>query len=97
LVCDTLNDGNLSLEPGKLFEAIPREVLDMDCPLVVTVSDGESTLEFTMSTFLSRSYRVVGKTIRFGSKRLKISQLSISFSVKFLLEDLSEMTEPGLD
>jgi hypothetical protein len=97
LVCDSLNDGNLSLEPGKFLEMLPKEILDLECPLVVRVSDGVESVEYTLSTFLSRSYRVVGKNVRFGSKKLKIANLSVSVGVKILLEDLTSMTEPVLD
>jgi hypothetical protein len=97
LVCDTLNDGNLSLEPGKLLEVLPREMTHGEWPLYVLVSDGTDSVEYDMSTFLSRSYRVVGKKVRFGSKKLVLSKLSISIGFKILLEDLSPITDTRLD
>jgi len=97
LVCDSLNDGNVSLEPGKIFELLPSEFANVQWPLCVLVSDGTNSVEYSMSTFLSKSYRVVGKHVKFGSKRLKLSNLSISVGFKFLIEDLSPMTEPELD
>jgi hypothetical protein len=97
LVCDSLNDGNVSLEPGKLVEMLPSELKNVEWPLYVLVTDGTESVEYDMTTFMSRAYRVVGKNVRFGSKKLKLSKLSVSIGFKLLLEDLQLITDNRLD
>jgi len=97
LVVDSLHEGNLFLEPGKLIELLPAELTNISTPLCVLVSDGVESVEYTLTTFISRSYRVIGKKIRFGSKKLMIDRLSVSVGVKFLIEDLTGITEDKLD
>lgn len=88
---------SVSLEPGKIFQAIPKELLDLDYVLVVLVTDGKERLEYTMQTFLRRPYKITGNTIRFGSKKLKLEQLSVTIGIKYLIESVSEITDYTID
>lgn len=97
LVEEELHGGTYSLEPSKVFNRLPRAILDLDIPIVVRLSDGEESMEFNLQGFLMRSYKVRNGLVRIGTKRFKLNQLSISCGIKFLVEDLSNIVHTDLD
>lgn len=83
-----------SLEPARIIERIPQEFLSSDKKVYVKLSDGQDTVEFELNVFLSRSYPIRGRLVKFGSKSLILEKLSVFIGFKFIIQDLSSLEEP---
>jgi hypothetical protein len=83
-----------SIEPGKILERLPKCFLELDKTIFVRLSDGRSSVEYKMSTFLERSYPLRGKYVKFGSKMLELEKISIFIGLKYIVEDVSLLQDP---
>jgi len=88
---------SVSLEPGKVLEGAPKDLLYGKHRVVVLVADRLVSLEMELSVFLSKAYPIHRGKVHIGSKKLEINSLSVSIGVKYVIEDLSGMIETELD
>jgi len=98
--CFSPGDGDSSkftFEPGYVLENLPKQLFNTAYTPIVLITDGVETLEYTLETFLSKDYRTDGKTIRFGGKRIAISDLSITIGFKVIFENIEELLNVGVD
>jgi hypothetical protein len=80
-----------SLDPYALLDGILNQLVSVDVPLSVKLTDGETSVAFNLNTFLGKEYEVKGDLVKLGFKSLKIRHLkaSISFDVE-LVDDQPE-------
>jgi hypothetical protein len=97
LIEEELHGGTYSLEPARILDRLPPVMLDLDIPLVVRIKDNSSEIEMNLQAFLTRSYRVRNGKVRIGVMRFQLSELVISCGLKFLIQDVSSITENRLD
>lgn len=88
---------SLSLEPGKILEGAPKDLLYGKHRVVVLIADSLVRLEMELSVFLSKAYPIHRGKVHIGSKKLEVTKLTISVGVKYVIEDLSGMIETELD
>jgi hypothetical protein len=88
---------SVSLEPGKVLEGSPKDLLYGKQRVVVLIADHLVSMEMELSVFLSKSYPIHRGIVLIGSKRLNINKLTISVGVKYVIEDLSGMIDTELD
>jgi hypothetical protein len=62
---------------------------------VVKLSDGENTVNYLLSVFLSKDYEVDGAYVKFGFKRLKLNQLKASVGFEIEIEQEEKDIEAG--
>jgi hypothetical protein len=85
------------LEPARVLNALPIDPTTQYPAMIVRITDGVKSVEFEASVFLSKTYVIKNDSIKFGSVAIKLKSLSINVGWKILVEDVTCMTESGLD
>jgi hypothetical protein len=67
--------GGEALDPYVLLEDVLKNLNSTDVPLSVKLSDGNNTVVFILSTFLSKDYEVVNGKVTFGFRKLDVDSL----------------------
>jgi hypothetical protein len=89
----TPDSTTIRFEPGPIAHALPQSILDLDCTIVVLLKDSKRSVEYEFQKFISKDYRTDGVIVHFGGSRLVLAELSIFIGLKFILEDLSSITD----
>lgn len=85
------------LEPGYVLRGLPKEWLDSQSPVVILIRDDTSTLEFTLDSFLKKSYAIRNGKVRIGPKLFTLSQLSIHVGHKIILQNIDSIIDKSVD
>jgi hypothetical protein len=75
------------LDPIALLDDLLNKVENVNLPLAVNLTDGENSVSFLLSIFISKEYEVLNGKVKFGLKKLNIKNLKIEISFKIELED----------
>lgn len=72
-----------ALDPYALLEDVLKNLNSTDIPLAVVLTDGESSISYLLSVFLSKEYEVNENRVHFGFKTMDVSSLraKIEFNV----------------
>lgn len=72
-----------ALDPFILLGDILPGLTTTDIPLAVVLSDGDSSVSYLLSVFLTKDYEVVDDKVVFGFKRLNVKDLraKIEFNI----------------
>jgi hypothetical protein len=97
VVLDSRTPTSRSLEPGKVLERIPKEIVFGKKRIFVMLNDRASLVELELSVFLGREYPINGDTLRIGSSNLNIKDLVITVGFKLKVEDLTDITDLTVD
>jgi hypothetical protein len=76
-----------ALDPVALLSELSPHIKDFDIPLSVTLSDGENTVGFLLSIFVSKEYEVIDDKVKLGFKRLNIRSLKVNISYDVKIQD----------
>jgi len=87
----------VSFEPGKLFGQLPDIFTKTQSMITIMISDGHQELEYDFNTFMSKSYPITDRFIRFGSLRMKVSNITMTVGYKCRILDLSELESVDVD
>jgi len=81
------------LDPTALLGDLLNKITDLDAPLAVKVSDNSNSVTYKLSVFVAKEYEVIGDSVKFGIRKLKIKELKVNISFDVELQDDSK--EPG--
>jgi hypothetical protein len=76
-----------ALDPYVLLEDILNGLVSTEIPLSVIISDGDSSVSFLLSFFLSKEYEVDGDEVIFGFRRLKTASLRAKIEFNISLDN----------
>jgi len=86
-----------SLEPGKVIENVPKDLVYGKERVVVLISDNLVTVELELSVFLYKAYPIHQGKLCIGSRKIQMNNLSIFIGLKYNIEDLSGMIDLSVD
>lgn len=69
-----------ALDPSALLAGLLDSINLRDNQLSVYLTDGEESVSYSLTVFLSKDYEIVGDRVKFGFRRLLIDKLSASLS-----------------
>jgi len=96
-ITDHLSPNTVDLEPAKILERVPKHWTRDTRDMVVSLTDGRNIIELTFEMFLARSYPIIDGRLKIGQTLLLLEGLTISVGVKFVLEDLSQISDIAVD
>lgn len=97
IVKDASSSDPEEFEPASVIQFVPDELIKSEYTVVVTISDGDQSLEYNLDTFMSKTYSVRNGKIRFGAIGMSITSLVIMVGLKFYIEDLINITSIEMD
>lgn len=89
------NDGKIrEFEPGLFMEEITNSSLHWTEDMILIIMDDSSKVQFTVQSFLRKSYRMTGSKIHFGTKIINSESMTCFLGVTIPIYDLASMVEP---
>lgn len=72
--------GKEFLDPIALLEELTPHIKDFDIPLHVKIQDNENFAIYLLSNFVIKEYEVIGDSVKFGFKRIKLREMKVTIS-----------------
>jgi hypothetical protein len=88
---------NWSFEPAHVIRPLPIDWNKSECPIIVTITDGDKSTEYDLNVFMSKTYVTNKKIIKFGAHRFDLDKIIIIIGWKIKISDLSDMIENDMD
>jgi len=76
------------LDPNQLLDQLLSNLRNLDVPLVVSISDNSTQVQYPLKTFTSKLWPIREGDVIFGLKRIKFRE--IKAEIKFNIEVESE-------
>jgi len=83
-VIDPGNPDTACLDPFQLLDPIISQLRSLDVPLVVKITDGVTTVEYTLAIFTSKLWPIRDGKVVFGLKKVVFDEIKASISVTII-------------
>lgn len=91
-----VND-NFEVDPSEILGCVPSVLLDLGNDLQVIIWDGESWFQFTVDTFMRKTYTYKKGKLRIGPKWVDADKLRVMVGALVTCVDVATLQVSGLD
>jgi len=80
-------EGGEVLDPVALLNDLVSNVISVDIPLVVHLSDSRQSVNYQLKNFISKEYEVKDGCVKFGIHRLILRELKVEIKYDLMISN----------